>query len=89
MTELIITTDPFEGAMQRMLAFVRENGKGSESEKVLEDVKKRFCKDAREEKIAEEAYETGELRIFYYPIPRETKNCSSNQDFPNMPARVR
>jgi hypothetical protein len=86
--EIIITSNPFEGAVQQVLAFVRDNGKGPESEMVLENAKRRFCIDEREEQIMQEAYENGELRMWYYPI-QINQNCLSNQDCPSAPARAR
>ncbi|MFA5432017.1 MAG: hypothetical protein WC319_03985 [Candidatus Paceibacterota bacterium] len=86
--EIVITSNPFEGAVQQVLAFVRDNGKGPESEMVLENAKRRFCIDEREEQIMQEAYENGKLRIWYYPIQKNL-DCLNSQDYPGEPAGVR
>lgn len=77
--ELQITSEPFEGAIRQMLTLINEKGRGPETEEVLETIKRRFCIDAREQQIAQEAYETGELRMFYYQI----------ESSPSTPARAR
>lgn len=65
--EFFITSEPFEGAINQLLALINEKGRGPEAKEALETIKKRFCKDDREKIIAEEAYKTGKLRVWYYP----------------------
>jgi hypothetical protein len=78
--EILITTDPFVGAVNQVISFKKEHKEGKEAEEFLEMMKKRFCIDKREEQIMQEAYETGVLRIWYYPMILESRNY----DFPNM-----
>jgi hypothetical protein len=78
MKELVVTTNPFEGAVNQMLAFIKENGRGPEALKVLENVKRRFCINRQEEEAAQRAYETGKLQMDHIHV-----------ESPVSPARAR